>query len=147
MKQIFDIKKIEGKTIAKSEIVLGWLQVVFTDETFVMFSAGYNADYQKTNVFLMTVQAKPFFELPNNLSKSGFGSGEPVKIEELGAIRSFIRENFTFSPKINTKVGSYSLKHFVESRIGDYVANGDFVAAMILEGFKFEQDGKNAFLI
>ena len=28
---------------------------------------------------------------------------------------------------------------------GDYVANNDLIAAMILEGFEFKQDGKNAF--
>lgn len=82
--------------------------------------------------------------LPKNLSRHGFGNGEPIRTEELQTLRSFIRENFAFSPKINAKAGSYSLKHLVESGIGDYVANGDFIAAMVLEGFRFEQDEKNA---
>ncbi|HYX32829.1 MAG TPA: hypothetical protein VE954_06920 [Oligoflexus sp.] len=40
--------------------------------------------------------------------------------------------------------GSYGMKHFVEKDIG-YIANGDFITASIIAGFKFEINGSNAY--
>lgn len=48
--------------------------------------------------------------------------------------------------------GSYKLKHAVErydsvtgEQLGGYVSNGEFIYAMILEGFQVERDGRNAY--
>lgn len=40
---------------------------------------------------------------------------------------------------INKKVSSYGLKHYVERYFGEYVSNGDFIAALIVLGIRYER--------
>lgn len=54
--------------------------------------------------------------------------------------------------EINEEFSSYSLKHNVDRFLktynmpfGNYVSNGEFIYAMILEGFKVRRDGRNAY--
>jgi hypothetical protein len=42
---------------------------------------------------------------------------------------------------INSKVGSYGLKHLCEREIGQYVTNGELIAACIHMGLTFTQEG------
>ena len=44
---------------------------------------------------------------------------------------------------LNSHRSSYGLKHFVEDDIG-YVANGEFIAAMLMRGYRYAKDGPNA---
>lgn len=73
--------------------------------------------------------------------------------ERIEAIRSIIRSRLEMRKTINEKTpSSYYLKHCVESQVealGDplngYVSNGEFIYAMILEGYDVEVDGRNAY--
>ncbi|MDQ3233398.1 MAG: hypothetical protein M3Q07_16390 [Pseudobdellovibrionaceae bacterium] len=61
------------------------------------------------------------------------------------AILDWLKTNaITPSKTIYRGQGSYGMKHFVEKDIG-YIANGDFIAASIIAGFKFEINGPNAY--
>ena len=84
--------------------------------------------------------------IPINLSRFGFDtSSDKIAIESLTEIRYFIKLNFEKTENINPIKSSYGLKGIIENNLKVHVANGDFVAAMILEGFKFKQSGKNAY--
>lgn len=84
--------------------------------------------------------------LPSNLTKIGFNTpGDKIEIETLIEIRHFIRMNFEKIEKINSSKTSYGLKQGIESILGIYITNGDFIASMILEGFRYKQKGMNAY--
>ena len=88
--------------------------------------------------------------LPKDLFRNGFAisgdiDNEPIDISSLELARNFIRNNFKKNKTINTKIGSYKLKHILEKNIGDsqiVVSNGDLIASMILEGYDHKKDGK-----
>jgi hypothetical protein len=63
--------------------------------------------------------------------------------ERFEAARVWIRVHMVRRHSINRRRGSYGLKHVCERDIG-YISNGVFIAAMIAEGFRFEQFGPNA---
>ncbi|WP_434317521.1 hypothetical protein [Leifsonia sp. P73] len=60
-------------------------------------------------------------------------------------IRTWIVDNLDSRKTINQWAGSYGLKHLAEQDLG-YVANGEFIAAAILEGYPYRRDssGPNA---
>ena len=58
--------------------------------------------------------------------------------EAIKKCREFIREYCTTRKTLNRKFSSYFLKHVCEKVIGDYVSNGDFIQAAILEGYRVE---------
>lgn len=86
-------------------------------------------------------------DLPEKLNQNGlnyfrrvFTENEALlNFEEIEKIRGFIRENIKKKVTINTKNSSYGLKHIAERLMGEYVSNGNFIAAMILEGYKYKQ--------
>ena len=75
---------------------------------------------------------------------------DPERIER---IRKIIRAFLYARKSINRQAeGSYKLKHAVEhydyvvnGGLKGYVSNGEFIYAMILEGFQVERDGRNAY--
>lgn len=84
--------------------------------------------------------------IPNNLTKFGFDtSSDKIDIESLFEIRQFIANNFEKSATINPIKTSFSLKEIIEKEFGTFIYNGEFIAAMILEGFKFKQSDQNAY--
>jgi hypothetical protein len=78
--------------------------------------------------------------IPPNLSKYGFDLADPVPLDQESIAR--VRDFLSSVPKILSPNGwySYGLKHVVERAIGQYVANGDCIAACILSGFIVKQD-------
>jgi len=84
--------------------------------------------------------------IPNNLTKFGFDtSSEKIDIESLDELRQFINTNFEKTKHINTIKSSFSLKEIIEKEFSTFIYNGEFSAAMILEGFKFKQSDQNAY--
>lgn len=75
---------------------------------------------------------------------------DPERIER---IRRIIKTFLYARKSINRQAeGSYKLKHAVEhydsvvnGGLGGYVSNGEFIYAMILEGFQVEREGRNAY--
>lgn len=75
---------------------------------------------------------------------------DPERIER---IRRIIKTFLYARKSINRQAeGSYKLKHAVEhydyvvrGKLGGYVSNGEFIYAMILEGFQVERNGRNAY--
>jgi hypothetical protein len=92
------------------------------------------------------------------LNMFGFGLGDFAKTREereknmiewrselraggrVEQLRTWIVDNIDSRKTINQWAGSYGLKHLAEEEIG-YVANGEFIAAAILEGYPYRRDG------
>lgn len=84
--------------------------------------------------------------LPKNLFKDGFDTTpDPIVIDSLGYVRTFIKENCIRRKTINTYITSYRLKHIFEKIMSKDIANGDLIASMILEGYEYKECGKNAY--
>lgn len=90
------------------------------------------------------------FELPKTLTKEGFEAGypkgEPIVIEELGWLIHFIRKHFQKQEYFNYKCSSYGLKHLVERCFKNkiHVSNGEFIAAMMLCGYRYKKVSDNS---
>jgi hypothetical protein len=80
--------------------------------------------------------------IPATLSKYGFDYADPRPFDQKSVAR--VCEFLANAPKVLTPNGwySYGLKHVVEEAIGQYVANGDCIAACILSGFVVKQDSR-----
>ncbi|MBI9051415.1 MAG: GIY-YIG nuclease family protein [Anaerolineaceae bacterium] len=68
---------------------------------------------------------------------------EPTENDvEVNLCREWIRKNGKRQRNICYDVSSYTLKHWVEKWAETYIANGDFIFAALLEGYKysFEQE-------
>lgn len=90
----------------------------------------------------------------NGYSDSNIFDPSVFKKDKIEKIRCIIK--FFLVPRkggaINEEFNSYSLKHNVERFLqtynmpcGNYVSNGEFIYAMILEGYKVKRDGRNAY--
>ena len=66
-------------------------------------------------------------------------------MSEVKKIQDWILPYLDKANKINKKHTSYGIKHIIEKELGEYVANGDCIAAFILSGYKYEISGPNAF--
>ena len=90
-----------------------------------------------------------FEQLPPNLFRFGFNKskyqGLPLLREDVERVANWVAPRFEKSKKLCKTVSSYGIKHIVERAMGEYVGNGELIAAMILCGFKYEQDGMNAY--
>lgn len=64
-----------------------------------------------------------------------FNEEELTKSGTLNDIRSFISDYFIPIQSVNKDNSSYGLKHIVEKNIGRYVAIGELIYAMHLNGF------------
>jgi hypothetical protein len=79
--------------------------------------------------------------IPATLSKYGFDFADPSAFDQETIAR--VREWLASAPKIRTvNAGyySYGLKHVAEEALGQYVANGECIAACILSGFGVQQE-------
>ena len=83
--------------------------------------------------------------LPSNLTRSGFDVSNPkdekIDIECLSEIREFIRTNFEKSETIVIRDNktSHGLIIYVNPCLQREFENGDLIAAMILEGYRYKQ--------
>ena len=81
-------------------------------------------------------------QLPNDLYLFGFANkGTRIDTTKLTDLRELIRKEFKATYRLCSTRTSYGLKHIAESLLGRYVANGEFIAAMLLEGFKCQRIG------
>ena len=84
-------------------------------------------------------------QLPKGLYKYGFSTDStPVQNENVESILNFVKSTFQKSTKFYKDHTSYSLKELVEDELKTYVANGDFIAAMIILGFEYKKTGKGS---
>jgi hypothetical protein len=69
-------------------------------------------------------------------------------VDEIRACMVWIAENTRKTKTIRHTFGSYAYKHFVErmyqseGHYHPYISNGCFIAAAIMQGYRFERDGK-----
>lgn len=81
--------------------------------------------------------------IPENLSLDGFEKGNVIEawdIDKINKIRLFIRGNLKKTKTLNRRDSSYGIKHKVERNTDLYITNGELIAAMILEGYRFKRD-------
>lgn len=101
-------------------------------------------------------------QLPS-LNSFGFGPGDFARTKQereknmldwrrelraskrVDTLRSWLVDNIAPRKTVNQWAGSYGLKHLAEAEL-DYVTNGEFIAAAILEGYPYRRDdrGPNA---
>lgn len=82
-------------------------------------------------------------ELPKNLSINGFQKDNVIEdwgIDNINKLRLFIKGNLDKTKNFNRQSTSYGLKHKIERKTDLYVSNGELIAAMILEGYKWDID-------
>lgn len=89
-------------------------------------------------------------KLPKNLDMNGFKNGkildeDIIDISLLTDIKGYIAAELSKRKTINLKHSSYGLKHKCEKYLEKYVSNGQFIASMILVGYRYKQDGINAY--
>lgn len=83
-------------------------------------------------------------ETPLWLNKWGFTDNAnldnpPLNVVAVKASMDYIDQNFYPIKTINRNNSSYGIKHLVEDSIGQYVANGELIIAMINCGYKYKQ--------
>lgn len=84
---------------------------------------------------------KSGFQNENNESENNiFEDNETVEL-----LRPIIKKYFSKAKGICRVSSSYGLKHTFERHLGTYVANGELIYAMHLEGFKLSRDTINCF--
>ena len=84
---------------------------------------------------------KTFEELPTDLFQNGFDTNDktPLSKERVQKVADWISTRFEKSTRLYKIDSSYSIKHIVEKNMGEYIANGELIAAMILIGFKYQR--------
>ncbi|WP_254561810.1 hypothetical protein [Dyadobacter diqingensis] len=89
--------------------------------------------------------------VPEDLDINGFESGghyEPkndFQVNRINAARKVIAQSYVKMKTIQKDNSSYGLKHDMEKVIGEYMTNGEFIVAMIGEGFVFKRDRINCY--
>jgi hypothetical protein len=82
--------------------------------------------------------------VPPTLGHYGFkvpAAVEPFDQDSIARVREWLAG----APKVRTWGRySYGLKHVAEAALGQYVANGDFIAACILSGYIVRQEPRSA---
>ncbi len=152
-----ELSKTHLKTLrASGDTALGLQQVqhqVAVDSGYRSWSALLDAEEHDRQLALVMTQEP-------HLNIFGFGSGSFSKTleqrdrelvqwrQELRAnarhvdeVRDWLVEHVTPRQTLNTEVGSYGLKHFAEDDLGDYVANGELIAAAIIAGYPYRRGG------
>lgn len=59
-------------------------------------------------------------------------------------IREWLVRSADRRETVNSRAGSYRMKHFAEEELGAYVSNGELIAAAILAGYPYKDEGLNA---
>ena len=88
--------------------------------------------------------AKYGLKTPLWLNKWGFTDNAnldnpPINIIAVKAAMKYIERNFYPIKTFNTSNSSYGIKHLVEDRIEQYLANGELIIAMINCGYDYKQ--------
>jgi hypothetical protein len=93
-------------------------------------------------------------KIPENLYVTGFiadvveagHTDKNFNFERIAKCRNIVSENFIKIKTYHTS-SSYHLKDVVERFMGTYISNGEFIIAMIAEGFtcKIEDKGPSCF--
>ena len=60
--------------------------------------------------------------------------------QEIELSRQWLRDHCIQRATINQDLGSYGLKHSAEDSLGRYIANGVFIVAAILEGYRIQRE-------
>ncbi|HEY5230871.1 MAG TPA: hypothetical protein VIJ11_08280, partial [Galbitalea sp.] len=60
--------------------------------------------------------------------------------EHVEEIRQWLERNVEPRRTINSYAGSYGLKHIAEQALGEYVANGELIAAAIIAGYPYRRE-------
>jgi hypothetical protein len=87
--------------------------------------------------------------VPADLDKNGFESEKRDAVDDsfrlnlIEDARDKINLYFEKTMQVNKSIGSYGLKHRVESVIGHHLSNGELIVAMIGEGFQYKRNGIN----
>jgi len=65
---------------------------------------------------------------------------EPEKFHEeaIEKMRAWIREWFQPRKTMNNRFSSYALKHWIQNDKDVYLTNGEFIFAMIMEGYQYK---------
>jgi hypothetical protein len=145
------------KLVHKESSNVSYIQAEVKEDDIVLDTIShYKKDFHLSQVTqdeynkLVTLSVKDL--LPSNLYSAGFSNSsnpdkyrtEQLNLEMVEDLRPFIRDNFQKQKTINVTRSSYGLKHIVERCINKYVCNGEFIAAMILEGFNYKAGSINA---
>ncbi|MFH8253192.1 hypothetical protein ACH3VR_22695 [Microbacterium sp. B2969] len=152
-----ELSKTRLKTLRSSgDTSLGLQQVqhrVATDAGYRSWSALLGAD-ERDRQLALVMTPEP------HLNIYGFGPGSFSKTLEqrreefeqrrgelrasashVDEVRAWLAANIAPRRTLNTQVGSYALKHLAEEDLGDYVANGELIAAAIIAGYPYRRGG------
>lgn len=87
--------------------------------------------------------------LPKDLFQSGFAykgqPQEPLRQEMVERISDWLYPKVKKSGSVCMHFSSYTLKHYYERKTGDYIGNGELIAAFLLLDFKYKRQGLNAY--
>jgi len=94
------------------------------------------------------------------LNRNGFGAGNYAKTPQerreqfaqwrsqlrssgtrVAEIGEWLKRNVEPRSSINSRAGSYGLKHLAEKDLGSYVANGELIAAAIIGNYRYRRNG------
>lgn len=76
-------------------------------------------------------------ELLPDLREHGINNGEPLRPNPvIGRAVLWISANLKPTKRIVPRYGSYVLKHLYENARGEYIANGQFIAAALMAGLR-----------
>ena len=108
---------------------------------YIQFENEYS--YKDENKILNDA-SKYGLKTPPWLNKWGFTdnanlNNPPIDIVVIKASMDYIDRQFSSIKTINRKTSSYKIKHIVEKQIGQYVANGELIIAMINCGYDYKQ--------
>lgn len=79
------------------------------------------------------------------LGSEGLGYNSAINETQVAFCKDWISTWLMPRKTINTMRGSYVLKHMVEKDKSTYITNGAFIKAAIELGYKYKQNGKNAY--
>lgn len=107
----------------------------------VLRAAEQNGAQKITQVELVKRAMNLFPQLmPKNLYKEGFQihKGTPIDFTSLRTLRFYIREHWMPGKRLHKAQNSAKLAQIISNNLDTEVANGDLIAAAILEGYKIE---------
>ena len=83
------------------------------------------------------------------LTQFGFGGEGEIRLDAVNLCAEWLLKHDGLDRRktINTASSSYGLKHVVERVMGQYVANGEFICAALVLGYKMKKlkDNPNAY--
>lgn len=126
----------------------------------VAVSAGYRSWEALLGANERDRQLAVAMDMEPELNRNGFGAGAygrsleerradarawrvelRSRAERVDEVRQWLVDNIDPRQTINPDVGSYGLKHTAERILGEYVANGELIAAAIIAGYPYRREG------